>query len=126
MARVSIIIPIYNAEKYLHETLDCVIGQSCQDWTCILGEDVGYDLSWYKKNGMDVDRRFARTFELEEMFPNIRLKSFGKFKTWFYRMFLTYTSPEQRPPKVDKGKISLIPIFLKATKTAFVRQCVML
>lgn len=74
------------------------------------GEDVGYDLSWYKKNGMDVDRRFARTFELEEMFPNIRLKSFGKFKTWFYRMFLTYTSPEQRPPKVDKGKIS--PVYL--------------
>lgn len=74
------------------------------------GENVGYDLSWYEKNGMDVDGRFARKFELEEMFPDIHLKGFGLLTTWFYRMFLMHTSLEQKPPKEQEGRIA--PIYL--------------
>lgn len=43
MARVSIIIPIYNAEKHLRDTLESVIGQSCHDWACILVDDGSTD-----------------------------------------------------------------------------------
>ena len=41
------------------------------------GEKVGYDLSFYKKNGMDVERKMPRTFELEDMFPNIHVETFA-------------------------------------------------
>lgn len=37
--RYSIIIPIYNAEKYLRGCLDSVIAQSCRDWECICIDD---------------------------------------------------------------------------------------
>lgn len=43
MARVSIIIPIYNAEKHLRETLESVVGQSFYDWVCILVNDGSTD-----------------------------------------------------------------------------------
>lgn len=73
------------------------------------GEKVCYDLTWYEKNGMDVDGRFVRTFELEEMFPGIRVMSLGKMKTWFYRTFLMYVSVSKKQPK-KYGTIS--PVYL--------------
>ena len=45
MSKVSIIIPIYNAAKYLRETLDSVLNQSEQDWECILMNDGSTDSS---------------------------------------------------------------------------------
>ena len=30
--KISVIIPVYNAEKYLRETLDSVIKQSYNNW----------------------------------------------------------------------------------------------
>ncbi len=73
------------------------------------GEQVCYDLSWFVKYGMDVDRRFERTFELEEMFPDIHMESPGRFKTWFYHTFLAHASVDQRPPEYEKG---IAPIYL--------------
>ena len=75
------------------------------------GEKVGYDLSWYKKNGMDVDRCHVREYELEKMFPGIRIQSCDGLKTWFYRMFLMYSTEEQKLPReLESGKIA--PIYL--------------
>ncbi|MDN3204697.1 glycosyltransferase [Algoriphagus sediminis] len=34
--RVSIIIPCYNSELFLEETLDCLVEQSFQDWECLI------------------------------------------------------------------------------------------
>ena len=62
------------------------------------GEDVLYDLNWYEKVGTDVDGHFARTFELEEMFPDIHVQTLGKLKRWFYRTFLMYVSTNRNQP----------------------------
>lgn len=40
---VSIITPVYNLEKYITETMDCVRNQSFQDWELLLVEDCSTD-----------------------------------------------------------------------------------
>lgn len=40
---VSIITPVYNAEKFIEETMDCVRAQSYSDWEMILAEDGSSD-----------------------------------------------------------------------------------
>lgn len=42
---VSIIIPVYNQEKYLAETLNSVLNQSYSNWECILVNDGSTDSS---------------------------------------------------------------------------------
>lgn len=40
---VSIIVPVYNVEKYIVETMECVRKQTYPDWELLLVEDVGTD-----------------------------------------------------------------------------------
>lgn len=42
---VSIIVPVYRAEQYIVETMDCVRGQTYSDWELLLIEDCGGDHS---------------------------------------------------------------------------------
>lgn len=42
---VSIIVPVYNVEKYITETLDCVEVQTCPDWELLLVEDGSRDMT---------------------------------------------------------------------------------
>lgn len=42
---VSVITPVYNAEKFIEETMDCVRAQSYSDWEMILAEDSSTDHS---------------------------------------------------------------------------------
>lgn len=42
---VSIIVTIYNREKYLHQCLDSVLAQTFQDWECVLWDDGSTDRS---------------------------------------------------------------------------------
>lgn len=41
--RISIIVPCYNGEKYLRETLDCLQKQTIEDWECVIVNDGSTD-----------------------------------------------------------------------------------
>ena len=41
----SIIVPVYNMEKYMHECIDSIIGQDCEDYELILVDDGSKDES---------------------------------------------------------------------------------
>ncbi len=45
-ALVSIIIPVYNSEKYLEETILSVINQSYENWELLLIDDCSTDKSY--------------------------------------------------------------------------------
>ena len=42
---VSVIVPVYNSESVLSETLECVLKQSFKDWECIIVNDGSTDKS---------------------------------------------------------------------------------
>lgn len=42
---ISVVIPVYNVEKYLAECVDSVLGQTCQDYEIILVDDGATDSS---------------------------------------------------------------------------------
>lgn len=43
--QISIVVPVYNVEKYLRQCLDSVIAQTFTDWECILVDDGSKDRS---------------------------------------------------------------------------------
>ena len=44
-SKVSIVIPLYNAEKYISETIDSVLNQKYENWECIIVNDGSTDNS---------------------------------------------------------------------------------
>jgi glycosyltransferase involved in cell wall biosynthesis len=46
MPKVSILIPSYNAEKYIEETIESVLNQSFQDWELLVLDDCSTDQSF--------------------------------------------------------------------------------
>ena len=45
MRRVSIVVPVYNAEKYINKCIKSILGQSCPDYEAILIDDGSVDNS---------------------------------------------------------------------------------
>lgn len=43
--KISIIVPVYNAEKTLHKCVDSIINQSYKDWELLLVDDGSIDRS---------------------------------------------------------------------------------
>lgn len=43
--RISIVIPVYNSEKYIEETIQCILAQTCPDWEIIFVDDCSKDRS---------------------------------------------------------------------------------
>ena len=52
--KVSIIIPVYNVEKYISQCLDSAINQSLKDIEIIIVDDCGSD------NSMDIAKEYAK------------------------------------------------------------------
>lgn len=51
--RISIIVPCYNGEKYIRETLDCLQKQTIDDWECIIVNDGSTD------NSLEILKEYA-------------------------------------------------------------------
>ena len=45
MPMVSIVMPVYNGEKYLRESIDSIVSQTFADWELILVNDCSSDRS---------------------------------------------------------------------------------
>ena len=45
MPQISVILPVYQAERWLRRCLDCIVSQTFQNWECILVDDSGKDRS---------------------------------------------------------------------------------
>lgn len=41
--KISVIVPVHNAEKFITETIDCVRAQTCENWELLLIEDASTD-----------------------------------------------------------------------------------
>lgn len=54
MPKISVVIPVYNVEKYLRECLDSVINQSFSNWECICVNDGSTD------NSLDILQEYAK------------------------------------------------------------------
>ncbi len=60
MVKLSVVVPIYNTEKYLRTCLDSVVNQSFQDFECILVNDGSLDNSEnICKEYIEKDKRFT-------------------------------------------------------------------
>ena len=53
-AKISIVIPVYNTEKYLRECLDSIINQTFQDWEAICVDDGSTD------NSLEILREYEK------------------------------------------------------------------
>lgn len=63
---ISIIIPMFNVERYLSKCLDSIVSQSYTDWECIIVDDCSTDNSYSIANGYAIkDNRF-KLFKNEE------------------------------------------------------------
>lgn len=75
MSRISIIVPVYNSEKYLRETLASVTKQSFIDWTCILINDGSTDGSQTIIDSYcSHDNRFVSFIKKNEGSPDLARK----------------------------------------------------
>src|SRR5690625_1792229 len=69
MAKVSIIVPIYNVEKYLEKCLDSIVSQTCKDFVVYLINDGSPD------NSIDIMRRYQNRYP--HMFILIKKRNGG-------------------------------------------------
>ena len=53
---ISIIVPIYKAERYLRESLDSIVGQNYADWELILVDDASPD------NSLEICRSYEKQY----------------------------------------------------------------
>ena len=42
---ISIVVPVYNSEKFIEETVQCILGQTYQEWELIFVDDCSNDRS---------------------------------------------------------------------------------
>jgi glycosyltransferase involved in cell wall biosynthesis len=70
-ALVSVIVPAFNAERYISETLDSISGQLYQDWECVIVNDGSTD------NTAEIIRQYV---EKDKRFIGITIPNSGVSK----------------------------------------------
>ena len=65
---VTIIIPLFNAQNYISETIDSVISQTYQNWELIIVDDCSTDNSVEIAKGYEVKDRRIKLIELNSNF----------------------------------------------------------
>ena len=63
---ISIVVPVYNAAKYIEETIESVVNQTYKDWELLLVDDCSKD------DSAEVIQEVIRSFEQDEEYkgPN--------------------------------------------------------
>lgn len=74
---VSIIVPVHNAEKFIVDTIDCVRGQSYQNWELLLIEDGSTDHTMDRMSAYLEEIRDERIRLVEREIGSPEEKSFG-------------------------------------------------
>lgn len=86
--RISVIIPCYNGEKYLSETLDCILRQKLEDWECVIVNDGSSDGSLdIIKEYSEKDNRF-RFLDKENEGPSTARNSGVRVSNGKFLLFL--------------------------------------
>ena len=72
MAKVSVIVPVYNVEKYLKQCLDSIVDQTLEDLEIVLVDDGSVDSSGticdeYAKKDTRIFIRRMVAFRMREM-----------------------------------------------------------
>lgn len=75
--QVSIITPVYNAERFLKETAGSVISQSYQDWEWILVNDCSSDKSWEVMQELAEKDRRIKIFSNKENLKSGKTRNFA-------------------------------------------------
>ena len=72
MPKVSVIVPVYNKEKYISRCIESILTQSMTDWELILVDDCSTDNSLVIMNGYArLDRRIQVIRQLENHGPMV-------------------------------------------------------
>lgn len=56
------------------------------------GFHVKYDLSWFKKSGVDLTGKFARNFDLIKAFPYLKFSTCSSFEKFMYRVYAKHNN----------------------------------
>ena len=84
MKKVSVIIPVYNVEKYLPDCLDSVLGQTMRELECICIDDASPD-----RCGEILDEYAARDERVRVLhLPENHMQGYG----WKWRRESTFIS----------------------------------
>lgn len=64
----KIIIPVYNSESWIKQTLESVKAQEYQNYECIISDDISTDNTWQVINSIELDKRFLKRDNKDKKF----------------------------------------------------------
>lgn len=105
---ISIVLPVYNGEKYLKESIDSVIAQTYENWELIIIDDCSTDSS------PEIAKNYAKKDSRINYFRNEQNKKLPKSLNKGFSLskgdFLTWTSDDNRylPEALEKMLMYLL------------------
>lgn len=105
---VSIVLPVYNGEKYLDESINSVLAQTYTNWELIILDDCSTDSTPFIAKKYSADDERIRYFRNEK---NLRLpKNLNRGFSLAQGQYLTWTSDDNKykPTAIEKMHTALI------------------